>query len=135
MKIDKVKKWIIKAENDLKVAKHEIKVIEPITDAICFHAQQCVEKYLKAFLVYHGKSYRKTHNIAEILTMCIEIDAKFKELAKINVHELTVYATELRYPEFFHIPSVEEANVCLEIAVKVKEFVSKKLKITEGELK
>lgn len=127
--IDEIKKWIAKAENDLKVAMHEVEAREPVTDAICFHAQQRVEKYLKAFLVYHGKSFRKTHNIAEILGLCIQIDAEFKDLEKINVHELTVYATELRYPEFFHIPTVEEAKECLEIAKKVKEFVLQKLGI------
>jgi HEPN domain-containing protein len=135
MKMDEAKKWITKAENDLKVAKHLIEAKDPITDAICFHAQQCVEKYLKAYLVYHNKSYRKTHNIAEILRLCIEIDAEFKELEKINVHELTVYATELRYPEFFHIPSIEEAKECFDIATKVKEFIFEKLKITEEHLK
>lgn len=135
MKIDEIKKWIVKAENDLKVAKREIGEKEPITDAICFHAQQCVEKYLKAFLVYHGKSFRKTHNIAEILELCIQIDAGFEELKKINAHELTVYATELRYPEFFHIPSLEEAKECFESAVRVREFVLKKLGIKEEDLK
>lgn len=134
MKIDEVKKWVAKAENDLKVAEYLISAKEPITDALCFHTQQCVEKYLKAFLVYHDRAYRKTHNIAELLELCIRIDAEFKELEKLNVHELTVYATELRYPEFFYIPTIEEAKECLEIVLKVKEFVSKKLGMTEENL-
>lgn len=131
---DDVKNWIVKAENDLKVAMHEIETKEPVTDAICFHAQQCVEKYLKAFLVYYNQSFRKTHNISEILVICIEKDPEFKNLQQINAHELTVYATELRYPEFFHIPSIEEAKEAIEIAKKVKEFVIKKLRIQQGEI-
>lgn len=120
MKIDEIKKCIAKAVNDLKVTKHLILVKDPITDALCFHTQQCVEKYLKAFLVYHDKAYRKTHNIAELLELCFQIDAEFKELKKLNIHELTVYATELKYPEFFHIPTIEEAKKTLEIALKVR---------------
>ena len=127
MRENEVKNWISKADNDLKVSKNEIKVNEPVTDAICFHAQQCVEKYLKAFLVFNNKSFRKTHNIAEILQLCIKVDADFKTLEEINVHELTIYATELRYPEFFHIPTVEEAEEAIYLAEKVKEFVLKKL--------
>jgi HEPN domain-containing protein len=34
---------------------------EPATDAVAFHMQQCIEKYLKAFLTYFGKPFRKTH--------------------------------------------------------------------------
>jgi hypothetical protein len=46
------REWIIKAENDLKTAAHTLKMVRGCpTDIVCFHAQQCVEKYLKAFLV------------------------------------------------------------------------------------
>ena len=31
-------------------------------DAVCFHAQQAVEKWLKAFLAYHGVAFPHTHN-------------------------------------------------------------------------
>lgn len=46
--IKKVKQWILKANNDLKTAKDEMNTDDPATDTICFHAQQCVEKLLKA---------------------------------------------------------------------------------------
>jgi len=45
-KIDLVKLWIRKAENDLINAKHSINIKpKPPLDTICFHAQQCAEKY------------------------------------------------------------------------------------------
>jgi|GEM_PF-4136443 len=49
MKERRTKEWILKAESDLKVGKHEILSDDPATDAITFHMQQCVEKYLKPF--------------------------------------------------------------------------------------
>ena len=49
MNEDVVKKWILKAENDLKTGKDEQASSNPATDMVCFHMQQCVEKYLKAF--------------------------------------------------------------------------------------
>jgi len=51
-KIDLTKLWIKKAENDLITAKDSlnIKPVPPL-DTICFHAQQCAEKYLKGFLL------------------------------------------------------------------------------------
>jgi len=123
-----VSNWIKKAESDLKTAKDEIQTQEPCTDTICFHAQQCAEKYLKAFLTYHQKRFRKTHNIAELIELCKEIDNKFDELYETKAESLTVYATELRYPDDFYTPSLEEAKETIEIAEKVKSFVIQKLK-------
>ncbi len=39
MNIDTVRKWIIKAENDLKIGKDEMTTDKPATDAVCFHMQ------------------------------------------------------------------------------------------------
>ena len=48
---DLVKEWINKAEGDRQTARREVSVIvSPNWDAVCFHAQQAVEKYLKALL-------------------------------------------------------------------------------------
>jgi len=47
--------WVDKADADLDTAKREATVVEsPNYDAVCFHAQQCAEKYLKAVLVEVG---------------------------------------------------------------------------------
>jgi len=54
-------------------------ILVPVTDAICFHAQQCGEKYLKPF--------RKTQNIAELIEFCAEIDGDFQKLEEIIDHE------------------------------------------------
>jgi len=41
--------WINKAEGDWATANRENQVRKnPNYDAVCFHAQQCAEKYLKA---------------------------------------------------------------------------------------
>ena len=126
-----VKKWIQKAENDLKTGKDEFMTNEPATDTICFHMQQCVEKYLKAFLIFHNKEVRKTHDIGELLILCKEIDNTFKELIDLKSHELTDYAVEIRYPDEFYSPSIKEAESTIKIAEKVKVFVIKKLEEKE----
>ena len=35
----------------------------PNYDGVCFHAQQCIEKYLKAKLVEADIDFPKTHNL------------------------------------------------------------------------
>lgn len=79
-----VKLWCLKADNDLKTGKDELLTENSATDMVCFHMQQCVEKYLKAFLVYNGKEISKTHNLALILRQCIELDSSFEKLASID---------------------------------------------------
>ncbi len=122
--------WILKAESDLKIGCHGLTMEKPATDAICFHAQQCTEKYLKAFLIFHGKEIKKTHDIALLIEDCSEIDTDFRNLYEINADKLTEYTVELRYSvidtdELF--PPIEEAKEALEISEKVKNFILGKL--------
>jgi len=43
--------WISKAEGDWTMAQRERRAADPVWDGICFHAQQCAEKYIKAWLM------------------------------------------------------------------------------------
>lgn len=56
---DEVRDWLMKAESDFKVIEHELKLSEDevVKDAVCFHCQQAIEKYLKAFLIYYKVHY------------------------------------------------------------------------------
>jgi HEPN domain-containing protein len=128
MNREAIKKWILKAENDLKIAKDEMLTENPATDAICFHAQQCVEKYLKAYLISKDKEISKTHDILFLIKQCLLIDNEFNYLLELNADSLTSYAVEIRYPEEFYFPSLEEAKEAIEICEKVKQFVINKFK-------
>ena len=121
-----INKWLLKANNDLMMIENEFRSGNPVTDGICFHAQQSVEKYLKVFLVANQIEFPQTHNIGVILNLCIKVDPDFQTLKESVT--LTRYATGLRYPDDFYIPELEEANEAYEIAKKVKKFVLKKLK-------
>ena len=54
------REWVRKAEGDYATAAREMRARKsPNYDAACFHAQQCVEKYLKALPPYPGESSDK----------------------------------------------------------------------------
>ena len=129
-----LEKWLIKAGNDLKVAENEIKLSseDMVTDAICFHSQQAVEKYLKAYMVFKKLDFDKTHNLEYLVERCLEKD---KDFSQINVGDLSFYAVEARYPDDFYIPTEKEARECLGIARKVKEFIFRKLRITDADVR
>lgn len=128
-----VKKWLIKAKNDLKVAENEIKLSaeEMVTDAICFHSQQAVEKYLKAYLIFEEIDFDRSHKLEYLLELCIERNNDFSQ---INVGNLSFYAVEVRYPDDFYIPTEKEARECFELAREVKEFIFKKLSIKDSDI-
>jgi len=121
--------WILKANRDLLTIEHELTMNEPVTDSICFHAQQTAEKYLKAYLISEQKKFSRTHNIDLLLQLCIEIENSFVELEEII--KLTDYAVELRYPDDFYIPNLDEAKDAYEVAKKVKLFVIEKIGIDD----
>src|SRR3990167_10955370 len=67
------REWIVKAENDLKNAANTLKMGEDCpTDTVCFHAQQCAEKYLKALLVWKGIPFPKTHDLPSLMAILPE---------------------------------------------------------------
>jgi HEPN domain-containing protein len=128
MNEDIVKLWCLKADNDLKAGRDELVTQNPATDTVCFHMQQCVEKYLKAFLVYRGMEISKTHNLSLVLHQCMELDSSFKELESIGADELTVYAIGSRYPDDFYMPSQSESQQAVNTAEKVRQFVLTKIR-------
>jgi HEPN domain-containing protein len=119
--------WHKKADNDLKAGSDELVTHEPATDTVCFHMQQCAEKYLKSFLVFHEVELPRTHNLAMVLQACIEIDPSFVTVRDAGVDELTDYAVTLRYPDFFYMPTVDECRSAQKLAVLVRDFVRSKV--------
>ena len=121
-----VNEWRRKADNDLRTAEIVVKSPDPPTDTICFHAQQCAEKYLKSFLTLKDVTIEKTHDLTRINNICIGLDSEFEQLSDV-AELLSGYAVEVRYPGDFIEYSIQEANEAIEMAKQVKAFVMKKL--------
>jgi HEPN domain-containing protein len=102
-----VKQWIEKAEHDMITAQRLLEIEPMILDNACFHCQQAVEKYLKAFLIYNGVDIEKTHNIVFLLSQCANFDPAFSAIDPLNIN---VYAVQGRYPDTNLMPEKEEAE-------------------------
>jgi HEPN domain-containing protein len=80
-----IREWLVKAENDLLTAAHTLKLGAACpTDTVCFHAQQCVEKYLKALLVFRATPFPRTHDsylLRSLLPpkLCLKLDKKLQD--------------------------------------------------------
>jgi len=121
--------WIQKAESDYRVALREAEVKDnPAHEAICFHAQQCIEKYAKAFLQEHSKEPKRTHDMEFLLAECAEIDADFnKHIADFAL--LDDYSVDARYPGGH--ASKEDAEDAIEHMKHARIFIRSKLNLPE----
>jgi len=72
------KQWLFRAAEDIAVIESLFHAkTTSFNSSICFHAQQAVEKYLKAFLVYNDIDFPKTHDVDFLLIKCREIHPSF----------------------------------------------------------
>ncbi len=113
--------WVHKAEGDFATAKRELQVsIEPNYDAVCFHAQQCVEKYLKAKLQESNIKFGKIHDLPTLLDLILPIEPTWDTL-RADLQALTAFAVAYRYPG--DEADESEAREAVERCEKVRELV------------
>jgi HEPN domain-containing protein len=74
--------WLEKAAEDLAAAAHDLRADPPLCGDTAFHAQQSVEKALKAFLTWRGREFRKTHNLIELGQQVAELDHDLEPLLR-----------------------------------------------------
>ncbi len=94
---DLAKALLKKGNEDLRTVRLVMAANGPYAVA-CFHCQQAVEKYMKAFLVSRGVSYPFTHDLQELAEAC-ESGEPSLLLNSPDVVALTAYAVQLRYDD------------------------------------
>lgn len=120
-----LQQWISKAEEDLLVVRQLMDAEFLVKGAIAYHCQQSAEKFLKAFLVFHGNEIPRTHNIEFLLERCKITDERF---SSIDPGNLTDYGVEVRYPGDFLEPSLNEILDLITVVEIIRELVLKHIK-------
>ena len=69
----------------------------PNYDGICFHAQQCAEKYLKARLCEADISFPKVHDLVALLERALAIEPQWGNFRE-DLAYLSDFAITFRYP-------------------------------------
>lgn len=96
-------------------------------DAVCFHAQQCAEKYLKAILQENGKRIPKIHFLLELLALILDFDGSY-EFLKADLEVLEDYAVRFRYPG--DLAEKDQAQAAYAAAGAVRSFTRERLGVT-----
>ena len=118
-----LKEWIRKAEEDYEAAVVLArKRKRPTPNAVGFHCQQCIEKYLKAFLVLNEVNFPRIHDLLELHKICLSINPTF-ELVVDLLDNLNPYAVEFRYPG--EEVTVDEAKTAVKAMREARAFIRK----------
>lgn len=90
--------WVAKAEGDFAMLERESRARKnPNYDGICFHAQQCAEKYLKARLCEAEIEYKKIHDLVSLLDNVLEVEPVWETFRQ-HLAYLSGFAVSFRYP-------------------------------------
>jgi HEPN domain-containing protein len=115
---DVAREWIEKAEADYLTATRELRAEPPNYDAVCFHAQQCVEKLMKAALIVEGEVPPKTHDLAVLSGLLSSLRPDWSwPLEELRL--LSRSAVIFRYPGESAGP--EEAKAALNASRRMRE--------------
>ena len=114
------RQWADFADEDLRLARLALTLASTCPyRLVAFHAQQCAEKYLKAFLVVANVDFPYTHNIRRLRELCEGCDAAFGAVTEID--DLTTFAVTARYPGEGAEVSRDEAEQAIELAQAARE--------------
>jgi len=131
---EQVRQWVAKADQDRALIRFLLENRSPFYSAIGFHAQQAVEKYLKALLTRHHIEFPKSHSITRLLTLLAGSDPELADsLADTEI--LSAYAVESRYPGDLPNLSEKEALEAQILADRTRQCVLARLDIQDDESK
>lgn len=97
-----------------------------VPDAACFFCQQCAEKYLKARLIEANIAFPRTHDLLQLLNLCLQIEPLWSPYAKV-VDAMSDYAVDFRYPG--RSASLTEARKCLRDCKAVRREIRLSLRL------
>lgn len=88
---------------------------------MCFHCQQCAEKYLKALLICREMYFQKTHDLVVLFNLLGGESGLGLRIE--NVQPLNRYSVEARYPGDWNPIGMAEASEAVRMARGVRDAV------------
>ena len=121
---DNPREWLNRARSNLALAKN--RVPDAYLEDLCFEAQQAAEKAIKAVMIARKVEFPYVHDLARLLSLLDAVGESIPETVR-RAEELTLYATEGRYPGLTN-PAVEsEYTEALAIAEAVVRWAEERI--------
>lgn len=100
--------WLARADEDLLISA--LLLPHGLFNGVAWHAQQAVEKALKAALVHAGTPPPKLHDLVLLGTRCADAGFPVPDGWIAPCRELTPMATVTRYPGWGHVDREQAAR-------------------------
>ena len=118
------KEWVRKAEGDLAAVRRIRKGGPPLHDEICFHCQQAVEKYLKAFLQESRLIIPRIHDLLRLLDLVLPQHPDLRSMRS-RLRILQRFAVDIRYPGFS--ANASQSRRAVQVADTVRAEIRRRL--------
>ena len=90
---------------------------ETVAEAVCFHAQQSVEKLMKAFLIHQGIPFPRIHDLYE-LSLLLPTHQRSLLPEESELRFLSIGAVEARYPG--ESATRQEAQEAFDVCIRAR---------------
>ncbi len=117
--------WVENAEEDYVGMQQLHHGQHPLYNIVCFHAQQCVEKYLKAWLQEANIPFSRTHDLKELLELIVP-SVPIWQVWESDFSSLSKHAVATRYPGAS--ATADDAESAVGICDEVRRAVREQLK-------
>jgi len=119
--------WLEKARRDLKMAELAQAQGEDFADQLCFHAQQCAEKALKAALIAAGRVPPHVHDLGVVLDAVVDAAPAAADWAALRepAERLSDFSVGPRYPGWDVMVDAVEPGAVLEAARTILQAVER----------
>jgi len=124
---DIVREWCRYAEQDLASAGYLQKMRPMPIEIICYHCQQSVEKYLKAYIASQGGAVQRSHDLVALNRICKQYNLAFAAIDG-ECLNLTDYGVQARYPFQLELTG-QDVTTALQSAKRVEGFIRSQLAV------
>jgi HEPN domain-containing protein len=122
--------WIQMAEGDYASARHFHQGQKSMYDIICFLSQQCIEKYLKAWLQENNVPFTKTHDLERLLSLILPSIPDW-HVWQADFSAFSEDAIDFLYPGKY--ATAKDAAQAIHICNEVRQAIRAELKLPQNQ--
>ena len=121
--------WAQKVERVYAAIALHQQTEDPDFDIICFHTQQCIEKYLKAWLQEANIPHPRLHDLLALLGLIVPTIPNWQDWQS-DFLVIAPYAVEFRYPG--KSATTENAKHAVQVCTEVRQAIRSELKLPQN---
>ena len=124
--LDLARRLLAVADRDIRTFRLLAAAVESDDEAVGFYAQQSVEKCLKAVLCVNEITFRRTHDLAELIDLLRDNNKSLPPHVE-SLDSLNPYAVTLRYDLLDAEPSGLERDEALKIVADARSWAEREV--------